>query len=340
MKTKILLALVSSLIIHHSAFSQGALTPPGAPAPTMRTLDQLDAKLEKRTPISSLPFAIMNSGSYYLTTNLTQSGSADGISIQADNVSLDLNGFSLISGGEGGTAIINPSSHFNLHIHNGKILGWNGGSIALNSATTEAALENLQCHGLQSSAATNVILGGQSRISRCQITRINGLALMTANRCHIEDCQCVLNGGGGMIVGDECQIVNSIVKQNIGGWGIKTGNNCIIRGNIISGNASGVSVRTACTITENQIENNNFGAGQSGLLLNDRFNRVENNVILFNGSFGITSISGATNNLIIRNFVASHSSTNFGFVGAQILGPIVSTVGDITNSNPWANFSF
>jgi parallel beta-helix repeat protein len=39
-------------------FAQGSLTPPGAPAPVMKSLDQLDAKLEKRTPISSLPFTI------------------------------------------------------------------------------------------------------------------------------------------------------------------------------------------------------------------------------------------------------------------------------------------
>ncbi len=49
--------------------AQGGLTPPGAPAPTMMTL----AQIEPRTPISSLPFAITNAGSYYLTTNLTGS---------------------------------------------------------------------------------------------------------------------------------------------------------------------------------------------------------------------------------------------------------------------------
>jgi hypothetical protein len=93
MKTKILLiTFISSFFILHSAFGQGALTPPGAPAPTMKTLAQIEA----RTPISSAPFTISAPGSYYLTTNLTIS-SGNAINVNANNVTLDLNGFTLFS---------------------------------------------------------------------------------------------------------------------------------------------------------------------------------------------------------------------------------------------------
>ena len=79
--------------------AQGSLTPPGAPAPTMKTLDQIEA----RTPISA-PFSISASGSYYLTTNLTvSSGSA--IIIAASGVTLDLNGFTLASTEPGATGV-------------------------------------------------------------------------------------------------------------------------------------------------------------------------------------------------------------------------------------------
>ena len=58
----------------------------------MLTLSQI----EPRTPISSAPITITKSGSYYLTTNLTVS-SGNGIQIEANNVTLDLNGFSVSS---------------------------------------------------------------------------------------------------------------------------------------------------------------------------------------------------------------------------------------------------
>src|SRR5438445_13129756 len=86
-----LLLLLSTINHQLSTHAQGSLTPPGAPAATMKTLSQV----EPRTPISSVPFAITNSGSYYLTTNLTGTGGGAAISITTSNVTLDLNGFTL-----------------------------------------------------------------------------------------------------------------------------------------------------------------------------------------------------------------------------------------------------
>ena len=78
------------------ALAQGPLTPPGAPAPTMKTMEQV----EPRTAITNVPFAISQSGSYYLATNLTSAGS--GVVISASGVTLDLMGFSIT--GAGGAA--------------------------------------------------------------------------------------------------------------------------------------------------------------------------------------------------------------------------------------------
>ncbi|MDD2597798.1 MAG: right-handed parallel beta-helix repeat-containing protein [Kiritimatiellae bacterium] len=107
-----------------TSYAQGSLTPPGAPAPTMKTLSQV----EPRTPISSAPFDIAVPGSYYMTTNLTGL-----ISIGADGVSLDLMGFS-ISVSEG-AAISMSGSRNNIRVHNGVISAPNGNGIDFSSSS-------------------------------------------------------------------------------------------------------------------------------------------------------------------------------------------------------------
>ena len=102
MKKQIQLAALALLLATlNSQFStacgQGALTPPGAPAPTMRSLDQVYGRTDARTALTnSGAVTISQPGSYYLTTNLTvSSGSA--ITIATNGVTLDLNGFTIRS---------------------------------------------------------------------------------------------------------------------------------------------------------------------------------------------------------------------------------------------------
>ena len=51
--------------------------------------------LDERTPISSLPFTINNCGSYFLTKCLTGTSGSHGITVDSDDVTIDLNGFAL-----------------------------------------------------------------------------------------------------------------------------------------------------------------------------------------------------------------------------------------------------
>jgi hypothetical protein len=91
----------------------------------MKTLDQIEPRKEvnpTNTPgDASNHFIITQPGSYYLGANLTMTGANNGINIQADDVSLDLHGFSIVGAGSTGRGIVVPLTRRRLHIHHGTV---------------------------------------------------------------------------------------------------------------------------------------------------------------------------------------------------------------------------
>jgi hypothetical protein len=166
------------------AFGQGPLTPPpGAPGPTMKTLDQIEA----RTPIPSAavglvaPFVINQSGSYYLTGNIAVT-SGDAIQMSADGVTLDLNGFTIfsIASPAAGTAI-KVVSGSNLTIRNGFISGtttvsgstFSGGGFSAGiigpSGSTNVTVERMSLQGI---GGTGISLAPTGAVVRSCCTNI------------------------------------------------------------------------------------------------------------------------------------------------------------------------
>ena len=116
------------------AGAQGPLAPPGAPAPTMKTL----AQVEPRIAITNAPFTINRPGSYYLTTNLTSTG--HGIEIITNGVVLDLMGFSLT--GDGG------SSDYGIRILGTNVAPVNGLAVCNGSVRNfGVGIRANDCHG-------------------------------------------------------------------------------------------------------------------------------------------------------------------------------------------------
>ncbi len=134
------------------AFPQGSLTPPAAPTPTMKTLDQV----EPRKPINSTytpgdannVFKITASGSYYLTGNVTGVSAKNGISVTASNVTIDMCGFTL--GGVGGSldGIHMETGSSKLTLRNGTIAGWGGDGVdEVDADAQDGIYENIHATG-------------------------------------------------------------------------------------------------------------------------------------------------------------------------------------------------
>jgi parallel beta-helix repeat protein len=159
-----------------TVFAQGNLTPPGAPAPTMKTLDQVEA----RKPIgpSTSSVTISAPDSYYLAGDITISAAAaNGLSITSGEVTLDLNGFTIrkaagVTGG-GGVSISGPvdNSAHNITIRNGHVSGEFDYGVVLTRAHN-VAIEGLAIQGSLSSGvyAFSLSLSPNSVVvRRCRI---------------------------------------------------------------------------------------------------------------------------------------------------------------------------
>jgi len=168
-------------------FAQGSLTPQGAPVPTMKTL----AQIEPRTPISSAPFTINQSGSYYLTTNIAVS-SGNAITIATNGVTLDLNGFTISSteASPTGTGILLGSGATDIIIRNGHIQG----QVAYNAGVYSGSGF---ANGIEESA-----------FSPPFNVRVSGVAV---SGC-LDD---------GIAVGPNSTVVESCTVRIVGGYGIE-----------------------------------------------------------------------------------------------------------------------
>jgi hypothetical protein len=268
-----------------TTLAQGSLTPPGTPAPAMKSL----AQIEPRTPISSTPFVITNPGSYYLTTNLVGLSGTNGIVIASGDVTVDLNGFALIGVPGSLEGIYYSGNVTNITIKNGSVRGWgasgingtgffynglvervkasdNGsyGILVSDSVIRDCVADNNQSQGIY--GTFGVITGCTARQNKSiGIYMLYGL---------ISDCTATGNGSAGIFGFDSC-IRNCTANNNdtIGASstsaGIEADEGCLVIGCVANLNGSGTNgvgiLSTSSTIntTNVTIQNCSVSANQN-----------------------------------------------------------------------------
>lgn len=289
----------------------------------MKTLDQL----EPRTPIESAGVTITNPGSYYLTGNLTASGS-HGIIIQTNNVSLDLKGFTLESD-DSNTGVFVNGAYTNITIRNGNIRRWVTG---IDSSFSQ----NTQLDGLLVTHNLFGIVSGQGTVaSRCTASFNTQFGLSVSSGCSISQCIARNNGSHGILASSGALIVGCVAESN-GDDGISldrgTVKDCVARGN----SGDGIEAFINCMVVGNTCLDNGFNGSGAGIHSRQGGQHIEGNYVSGNDR-GI-DCNPSTNNLIIRNS-ASGNAIDFDIAGGNTTGPIVTSVTIATSTNPHANYT-
>ncbi|HEX8878025.1 MAG TPA: right-handed parallel beta-helix repeat-containing protein [Phycisphaerales bacterium] len=230
----------------------GPLSPPAGPVgASYKTLSEVEPRIavnETNTPGAGTTavYKITAPGSYYLTGNVTAVGSKNAIGIYANNVTLDLNGFT-VEGLAGSTSAVilvagdstNPSvdPRGNVTIKNGTVRGGGGAGV------------------LSQSTVSGVRLSGVTARNN------TGTGFGIGDRSQLENCSASDNGSHGFLLGSDVVVIACIARTN-GGDEFRAGagsvfSNCLADNGGANGAGFNVGAGAAfsnCTAINSQLD--------------------------------------------------------------------------------------
>jgi hypothetical protein len=322
MKKQIVYAALVLFIVCGNVFA-GSLQPTAAPGPTMKTLDEV----EPRTPITSVPITITQSGSYYLTKNLTSD--SNGIIVEANNVTIDLCGFTLTGPGSGSNYGVNMIGPNNVEIRNGIIrnfgsFGIRGYSGSGNSIIGIKSISNGRS-GIYLYSANNIVKdctvsdNGASSVNdvygiyTLQGSKVIGNIIFnngSSAQAPVTGIEAHASTITGNTIYKNGNSAASIVRGIFSGYGIVTGNTVCNNGSSAGGDVHGIYGTTGGTITDDTVGDNGDSAQDSvkGIQVSSG-NTVKGNTVSKNGNNATGSRYGIYlygNNLVDQNTIVDN----------------------------------
>ena len=235
----------------------GPLNPPaGAVTGTGRTLDEVYNKIpavgsaDGRTPIpgGNAPVTISSPGSYVLTGPITGTG-ASGISIAADHVTLDLNGFSVSSAFTTGVGVAIAYGFKGITVRNGLISGFLSGvqvaGSAFNIVIEDLMVRDSKSIGVQvqSTLARGVV------IRRCTIMDTGSTTTTSDGAVNVSG---IASAGSGILI-EQC-VIERLFYNGAGGG--------TMRGIFLNGGTN--QIVRGCSVTA---DNSSLAAPHAGIVM-------------------------------------------------------------------------
>lgn len=337
----------------------GPLNPPaGAVAGSNKTLQELADKIartdqgiaEPRTPITSLPFTISASGSYYLTASLSLAAiNTHAITIAADYVTLDLGGFTLTgpgsAAGSSGVGIIVSSFRQGIRVCNGVVKGFRGTGVDV-SQTYHAVVDSVVS---LANGARGILAGSESVLYRCTagFNLSDGIQAASAF-----DCTAHNNSGNGISIApglcSGCTAVdNSLVGIYVSGraegcYALRNQDGISLSGySAVANSSADLSSRDNFRIWgggRTRVQNCQGSRGATGVhvLGTPTDDIVIEGNFLFQNSIGIHIEAGSA--LVVRNQLSN--TTNISAIAGNVIGPTVDASNIATSNSPHANYAF
>lgn len=237
----------------------GPLNPPAGPVTSSyKTLTEV----EPRTAINSTntpggageTFLITQPGSYYLTGNITMSAGKTAIGVNASDVTIDMNGYTIIGQASGGLGIAGYGGAGRIVVRGGS---FRAGPLLAISIGAESLVENVQVS--QSTTGVDAIsVGDRSVVRNCRVSTA-GAAVLAGNQCFVTELttQNVVTGvyalGKTDVVVEDCSLVATTSGTGVYGGLRATLRRCELQGFTIGVAAGDYTLLDGVRITNSTV---------------------------------------------------------------------------------------
>lgn len=321
------LCIMLLAVIGAGTLRAGDLNPPAPPtAGTMKPLDQVEPRIP--IPASATPadvFTINHPGSYYLTGD--RHCNDTGIQVNVDNVTIDLQGYALISSNPTGGWGISIEQRSNVEIRNGTVRGFLAGV----------------SEGYSTAASNNRVINVRAMSNRIYGLYLRGTGVL------IKDCTVGGSEGSGIYAGKGSTITGCLVTGNGNSYdssvfGIQAGNGSTVTGNTVSSNGIsaaglvyGIEAGYAGTVTGNTVSENGLYANSDVYgIWTSGGSTVAQNTVTFNGEAAGGTVQGirAGDGSVIRSNTAdSNGVSGKGYVYGFYCSQTSTVIGNTAHHN-------